>query len=659
MTEPAASGRPTGGGGGSRSSTAIRHGFEPYNPGSRAAARRAAGGSGGHDTARGRGLWESDRESGRPSRAEKEWKHDMFEDASRVAAQQQQQSARGGGGGANGGAGVRMKGRGVSRAFGVISASDSAGPSPAAGAGAGAASNGSGGAVEAAVVPSGEKYEDISRKVEEEVVAKLARAQMMGMMLKAHKEKQQQQQAQGTDKRRGGVGNGGGSSTRRSRAGNSSNRQNRGGGPSPVPIAGLAGAPARRRVNIPAAAAAEESPPIGKTPPGQGRSVPGTSGEGETPRTGGILKVSPEVLHSKGGTETRTSSDATTALPASLAPVAISRDSQSDISTQDDTLGSDPGAMSVEEAYAIVGKLEQRHKAMAEELRKDIGLVQPGRIRPEDISAARDVSPGSAALCRRVSRLRVALSRALGSLVLRDPALSLRKRLPNRLWMAHYRELEMIQHRLRQLGQARQQQQQQETLRARLLVLVEEAERDIGGMVESVEQQIAEASSKSSRLRLSSSSSSSSPASLSPPASSVSPIDGIKTNLDEVRDLDAANADAASEGLGEHQGCLGNARMADGSGEPQREMERSSSCDGEDEEDGVVSQEDFGRRQALQAFLTNLGDLSRYRGLYAEAAPRGGERAASWLKADELYRRALEVDPSSGKVIFFSSFFGT
>lgn len=632
MTEPAASGRPTGGGGGSRSSAAVRHGFEPYNPGSRAAARRATGGTGGHDTARGRGLWESDRESGRPSRAEKDWKHDMFDDASVVAAQQQQ-SARG--------SGERVRGRGVSRTFGAISTSDSAGSSLTAG--VSSASNGNGGAVETAVVPSGEKYEDLSRKVEEEVVAKLARAQMMGMMLKAHKEKQQQQQAQGADKRRGGVGNGSGSSTRRSRAGSSSNRQNRGGGPSPAPIVGLAGAPGRRRVNplSAAAAAAEESTLIGKTPPGQGRRVPGTSDEGEPPRMSGILKVSSEVLHSKVGTETRVGSDATTIPPLSLVSVATSRDSQSDLSTQDDALGFDPGAMSIEEAYVIVGKLEQRHKAMAEELRKDIGLVQSGRGRPEDVSASRvDVSPGSVALIRRVSRLRTALSRTLSCLVLRDPALSLRKRLPNRLWMAHYRELEMIQHRLRQLGQTRQQQQQREMLRARLLVLIEEAERDIGGMVESVEQQMGEALSKSSRLT-SSGSPSSSRASLSPPASSssISPIDGINT------DLDTANADAALEGLGEQQ---------------QREMEKSSSCDGGDEEDEVVSQEGFGRRQALQAFLTNLGDLSRYRGLYAEAALGGGERAACWLKADDLYRRALEVDPSSGKVIFsflFCTFF--
>ena len=61
--------------------------------------------------------------------------------------------------------------------------------------------------------------------------------------------------------------------------------------------------------------------------------------------------------------------------------------------------------------------------------------------------------------------------------------------------------------------------------------------------------------------------------------------------------------------------------------------------------------EERGRQQALQAFLTSLGDLSRYRGLHgSESEGGGGEKTAGWERAQELYLRALKIDPSSGKV---------
>lgn len=64
--------------------------------------------------------------------------------------------------------------------------------------------------------------------------------------------------------------------------------------------------------------------------------------------------------------------------------------------------------------------------------------------------------------------------------------------------------------------------------------------------------------------------------------------------------------------------------------------------------------EERGRQHALQALLTSLGDLSRYRGLHglqgSSEGGSGGGGVGGWARAEEMYRRALRVDPSSGKV---------
>lgn len=317
-------------------------------------------------------------------------------------------------------------------------------------------------------------------------------------------------------------------------------------------------------------------------------------------------------------------------------------------------LSGDPDEMSIEDAYVMVGGIERQHKVLLERLRREIGLVAAGRpgaaqstsssaavveaaaaaVASSSRAAGGELLPG-AALYGKVSRVRVALSRALGSLVRRDPGFSLRKRLPNRLWMAHYRELEVIQQRLRQLltsaggasdavGAPQQRQKQRQALRSRLFALIDEAERDICGMVEAVERQQAAAAAAADSARNKGS------AALSPSLSS--------SNGDDSANADKADAGATSgdNGGGSAEGGMASS-MAD--------------SDDDDDDDEDLTLEERGRQQALQAFLTSLGDLSRYRGLHGGGDSEGSGKGskASYARAHELYLRALKVDPSSGK----------
>ncbi|CAN0091590.1 unnamed protein product, partial [Hapterophycus canaliculatus] len=355
----------------------------------------------------------------------------------------------------------------------------------------------------------------------------------------------------------------------------------------------------------------------------------------------GVLKVSPDEL-SKGSKR----------VPPPPAAAASTHGPAAD-------LGADPDSMSVEKAYAVVGSLELQHKALLENLRKEVGVLatavrSSGAAQPTSGASAAAAAAAAAAgegelrgaaLYARVSRIRVALSRALGSLVRRDPAFSFRKRLPNRLWMAHYRELEVIQQRLRQLlaaaggadsgggtsQQRRQRQkQQQQALRARLFDLIEEAEGDIGGMVKAVERQIAAAAAAAAKGKVSSA---------SPPRTHAN---------------GGAGAGTMHPGTGSDGGTA--ASGSDDDGDDNTDVDSAlgglagSVSDSEDDGQEDLSLEEWGRRHALQAFLTSLADLSRYRGLHGGGGGGGGGGRAAWVRAQELYRRALKVDPSSGKV---------
>ncbi|CAM9620685.1 unnamed protein product, partial [Ectocarpus sp. 13 AM-2016] len=592
MSEPG--GKPTGG-----SRRAPRRGFEVYSRRAAEAAKTAAAGGGGgdgHDTTRGRALWEDEREAARLPKGDKEWKRDRGAKGTR----------RGGGGGT---------------------------------------------AVDAKV-PSEERYEDMSRRVEEEVVAKLARAQMMGMMLKAHRE-----QEQATERRRGG----GGGRRRDGDSGSGSGRRSRGGGGGGSGGGTDSGGP-RQVLQRPKDSGRQRPGQAAPSPSARGAVVVGRdvrvgapnqarSGAGAAPRSGGgrgarqqpagLLKVSAEELllsegKSRGAEPAVAAATATRALPGDL--------------------GGDPDEMGIEDAYAMVGGIERQHKALLESLRKEIGLVAAGRpgaaqapsgsaavveaaaaaaVASSSRAAGGELLPG-AALYGKVSRVRVALSRALGSLIRRDPDLSLRKRLPNRLWMAHYRELEVIQQRLRQLlagaggasgtigAPQQQRQKQRQALRSRLFALIDEAERDIGSMVEAVERQQA-AAADSARKKGSA-------------AAAASPSSSSSNEGDE------ANADKA--GAGEAFGDDGSGGSADGG------MAGSMADSDDDVDDEDMTLEERGRQQALQAFLTSLGDLSRYRGLHGggDSEGSGGKGSkASYARAHELYLRALKVDPSSGK----------
>ncbi|CAM9603919.1 unnamed protein product [Ectocarpus fasciculatus] len=588
MSEPSGGSKPTGG-----SRRAPRRGFEVYSRRAAEAAKTAAAGGGdGHDTTRGRALWEDEREAARLPKGDKEWKRDRGAKGTR----------RGGGGGGGGGTAVDPE------------------------------------------VPSEDRYEDMSRRVEEEVVAKLARAQMMGMMLKAHRE-----QEQATERRRGG---GGGGRRRDGDSGSGGGRRSRGGGGGSG--GGTDSAGPRQVLQRPKDSGRQRPGQAAPSPSARGAVVVGRdvrvgapsqarSGAGAAPRSGGgrgarqhpagLLKVSPEeLLLSEGKSRAAsTAAPATRALPGDL--------------------GGNPDEMGIEDAYAMVGGIERQHKTLLESLRREVGLVaagRPGAAQATSGSAAvveaaaavasssratgGDVLPG-AALYGKVSRVRVALSRALGSLVRRDPAFSLRKRLPNRLWMAHYRELEVIQQRVRQLlagaggasdtaGAPQQRQKQRQALRSRLFALIDEAERDIGGMVEAVERQQEAAAADSARNKRS--------AAASPSSSSSS--GGDNANADKA---DAGAASASDDGGSAEGGMAGSVADSD-----------------DDDDDEGMTLEERGRQQALQAFLTSLGDLSRYRGLHgggSDSEGSGKGSKASYARAHELYLRALKVDPSSGK----------
>ncbi|CAM9687796.1 unnamed protein product, partial [Ectocarpus sp. 12 AP-2014] len=591
MSEPG--GKPTGG-----SRRAPRRGFEVYSRRAAEAAKTAAAGGGGgdgHDTTRGRALWEDEREAARLPKGDKEWKRDRGAKGTR----------RGGGGG--------------------------------------------GGTAVDAEVPSEERYEDMSRRVEEEVVAKLARAQMMGMMLKAHRE-----QEQATERRRGG----GGGRRRDGDNGSGGGRRSRGGGGGGSGGGTDSGGP-RQVLQRPKDSGRQRPGQAAPSPSARGAVVVGRdvrvgapnqarSGAGAAPRSGGgrgarqqpagLLKVSAEELLLSEG-KSRGAAAATRALPGDL--------------------GGDPDEMGIEDAYAMVGGIERQHKALLESLRKEIGLVAAGRpgaaqatsgsaavveaaaaaaaVASSSRAAGGELLPG-AVLYDKVSRVRVALSRSLGSLIRRDAGFSLRKRLPNRLWMAHYRELEVIQQRLRQLlagaggasdtvgAPQQQRQKQRQALRSRLFALIDEAERDIGGMVEAVERQQAAAAAAADSARNKGS------------AAAGSPSSSSSNGGDE------ANADKA--GAGEASGDDGSGGSADGG------MAGSMADSDDDDDDEDMTLEERGRQQALQVFLTSLGDLSRYRGLHGggDSEGSGGKGSkASYARAHELYLRALKVDPSSGK----------
>lgn len=684
MSEQQPGGRSTTSGG--RSSPNVRRGFELYAPGSRGAAARraeaASGGGDGHDTTRGRALWEDERESARAPKGDKEWKRDKWEEGDDPGVRAAAPRGRGGVAGrrsppapaaveqARGGSVV---GNDTSRSV--------------------AAKSAAGGAEE----PSGEQYEDISRRVEEEVVAKLARAQMMGMMLKAHRQQEQAaERRRGGGRRDGGVGGGGGS--RRSRGGGgteaSAPRQvlqrhvNESGRPSGSGTGGRRSTADQGGVLATAAAASRRPVVVGRDV-----RITGAPSQRREPTSqyveGGMSSAAPEE---QGG---RTSSTSLTGVRDAPQPAGLLKVSLAELSagtpvrlsndTQPEDLGADPESMDVEEAYALVGKIEKQHKMLIEELRGEIGLLSrsrgvaevasgPSAVAAASVAAAiasrggGQAAPG-AALYGKMTRVRGALSRALRSLVRRDAAFSLKKRLPNRLWMAHYRELEVVQQRLRQTvtsvnsaagggsgggsggtSQQRQQQQKQkkerQALLARLFLLIEEAERDIGGMVDAVELQIAASDvaklssiPDNGALIATATATANSPASHGSPA--VSSDDGCRP---VTGGGDGDDVDSAAGGL---QG--GSARGSD-------------KDDGNDDLEDM-SEEELGRQQALQTLLTSLGDLERYRGLHGDPSATGAGTGAgissnvggrgkreNWARAQELYLRALRADASSGKV---------
>lgn len=647
---------------GSRMPPSVRSGFEPYVPGARGAAAAgndsgqtgpfAKGGGAvpladGHDLGRGRSLWEDDRQEGR-LRSDEAWTHDKWAD--HVDEQPRGHGRSGRGTTTAGRVGAQSpRGSAARRRHGFSGSRSHRGAAPA-----------------TAQEPSGEQYEDISRRVEDEVVAKLARAQMMGMMLRAHREQEHAQAEHRwraerrperrpklhSRRRRGGEediglegGGGGGGDYRRGSGGRgpvsparhgqlARKPRGKGKGVEAVVTQRSAAAPSSRGArNHDRRQRRDEQPPDESasgdsvhTPErdvddAQGDPTPTHPGEdslhgasvsprSKSARPAGLLRVAHDklVLHA----------------PASVA------------AAEPEDLGADPETMEAGEVYVVVGKLEQQYKTLLEERRLQLQVgVRPGRgpAHGEGMSAADAVAAAAAvsrsggkseaSLLGKLTRVRTALCLALGSLVRRDPVLSLRKRLPNRFWMAYYREMEMVQQRLRHIGGVdaaqvslhdNQQQREASNLRDRLFVLIENAEHDITAMVEALQFQL---------------STSSGPGSSGGNSASGKITGGAAGNSLSTRESDH---DCAASG---------SARGED--------PDTDACSDDSEEEDKSVTDEDLGRRQALQAFLTNLGDLARYRGLHAAQQEMENEGSA-WDHAEALYQDALRINPDSGKV---------
>lgn len=661
MSEPIGRTAPsTSGGlraGGSRGP--IRKGFEVYTPAARGAARRAAeaaasGVANGHDTARGRGLWDDTSEDpgSRVPKGDAEWKRDRWNED--VPQTSMVRSGRGG-----------MRGAAI-----TDSRSPPTGPIPRGRGVRGASGNGGGGggiprAVEPEPVhpevPSGEQFEDISRKVEEEVVAKLARAQVMGMMFKAHRE--QEEERRGSSRGGGGSGNGAAGANARRRRGDRSDsvaadggehvgdrgRSTRGGGAisaagdtaaprivtRPVDAVGRGGGKHVGRIavggsSVPAVQANMQSL-SSRHPPLTSGTCAGMNGmqsiemddhqrqmqmQMQLPDQSGV--VASELSLSRPGGFEAYNRDGFAAGHGMRAPVdsgdplrsvgtapGLLRIAHEDLSAASaqapEHSGAEKNRTMVEEAYSVVGKLERELKALIEEIRKDVRSSGSVLVRPGPGGSDAGHASG-AALSAKVARVRDTLSRTLGSLIRKDAVLSLRKRLPNRLWMAHYREMEVVQHGLRLLANNstgggnnsnNSVASKQKVLRSRLLELIEKAEHELNMMVSVVEEQVSAAED----------------------AKATASMLAIRGNADAGENLADSDTDSSDD-------------------------------------DDEASEECRGRQQALQVFLTHLGDLARYRSLYGDhgRATAAAGTSGSWARAEALYERALRVDPDSGKV---------
>lgn len=673
---------------GSAGRAPVRRGFEVYTPAARLAGRRVptevtAVAGNGHNaatiataTSRGHDLWEDTSEdpNSKIPKGDTAWKRDKWNEDEMLQASRRSGTRRG-----TPGTDSRSpppttlpRGRGAKGGTAGTLGVGSTGGAVGGGAVGGGGVPSRGGAEPVAVevnVPSGEQFEDISRKVEEEVVAKLARAQVMGMMFKAHRE--QEMEVRRTGGGGGGAGIGPGAmGPRRRRAdrseGSGADRGENERGKGMRAAAAAADAVPPRQVLRPLGKAALGGVVDGAVPPQQ-QTAPmlgQSSGVRQPPHISGAragasaergLEIddhrqqqqlqprpgqgdAPHDVPKLPGAGATSGSAALTQAPNTSGLLRVPRKELtagtghpgSTIAAEN--LGADLEKMGLEEAYVIVGKLERQHKILIEEMRKDaLSGIGVAGSRPGLFENGSPPGPGSTR-SGLIARVRGVLSRALGSLIRRDAVLSLRKRLPNRLWMLHYREMEITQQQLRALSSANAGSEsgpgvggasvasRQKALRERLFELIEEAEGDLSGLVNAVEEQIAAAEE----------------AKLTATSAATAVV------VDEARDSDLPDGmDGGEEGSDK------------------------DTSDEEQEED--TSEESLGRRQALHTLLANLGDLARYRSLHGDHGTAGpglsssgqGQGGASgnsanaltgWARSEEFYRMALRVDPNSGKV---------
>ncbi|KAG5177425.1 Zc3h12a-like ribonuclease NYN domain-containing protein [Tribonema minus] len=238
-----------------------------------------------------------------------------------------------------------------------------------------------------------------------------------------------------------------------------------------------------------------------------------------------------------------------------------------------------------------MARLEKRYKSILEQLRGELGL-DPGYVPRAHPSERGHGQPGntasgyfhaiSAPLWESLQKHRQPLTSATRALIQRDLPLAARRKLPHRLWLSFYKELDAVQQTLKLLatpagaaaltrdGPRRAPQANADALRALLFCMIGQAEREIGGLVSAIER---------------------------------------------------------SEGSGSGSGGGGGGRA------------NGAAAAAAAAEDAAVA-----RRHVLQALLTAMGDLARYKQLHR---PAGEPR--DWGAAEALYHCAFRLRPGAGK----------
>lgn len=238
----------------------------------------------------------------------------------------------------------------------------------------------------------------LEARVQEEVVKQMARAQTLGMLYREAKEQEREERAQSRNQRTGGERSRGGGD-RSSKNPQRSPRRN------PSPLVARPSSQTR-----PSSQQVASTSVVEPTRRGSQRSHESTGGMG--------TQDGPSTMRTAIRLENVTSMD----------------------------------DFSVEEVLSGVQRLERRHKGLLEQLRTELDSGPPAAKERGANGSGRMHHAISHSLWESLQKNREPLTRAIANLILRDINLAHTKRLPHRLWMAFYKELDSVQQALKRLS---------------------------------------------------------------------------------------------------------------------------------------------------------------------------------------------------------------